>query len=215
MKFLYSLTGANVPVIKEFDTYNTEKIEKGDVLFLDIGKKATKSNSGNVLGVSAETHSGKEDILNERSNKDKIRVDITAGGVYSVAPLLLTAVQDGSTGSFFCSDENVDYSVEGFKLVLVEKAEGSENTDNIGDVRNVSFGSPEEGKINMSISAGGKTCKGDVYAMYPAVGTEGYYNENGGNFIITNGTGICIVAVGANIEKGYVEVKLSHTAFEN
>lgn len=215
MKFLYSLSGANVPVIKEFDTYTNEVVNAGDVVFLDIAGKVTKNFTNTVIGVCAETHSGKEDILNERSNKNKIRVDVTMGGVYEAEGVNVEAAQDCANNSFVCSADKLNTTFDGAKIVLVKKAEGSLNTDPVGTVRDVNGGMYNDGMINFTISNGSNISKGDVYTFYPAIGAQGSVSEGSNVIDFSNSTAAKVKVVGHDIKRGKLDVMFCSKVFEN
>ena len=213
MKFLYSLAGANVPVIKDFDCYENEAVNEGELVFLDMGGKATKNTSNTVLGVCAETHTGKEDILNERSNKNNFRVDVTQGGVYEVCPQTVTVIENGTGTSLVCSDQGLENAYDGAKLVLIKKGEGSTNNDSIGCVRDVIGGMRNDGKVNFTLNAGGTVCMGDVYAFLPSCGKTGSIKENTDEFVLANTYEAKARIVGRNLAKCKLEVVFTNKAF--
>lgn len=213
MKFLYSLAGANVPVIKEFEIENDAKVNEGDLVYFDINGKVTANTGGIVLGVSAETHTGVKDLLNERNDKDRIRVDVTQGGVYEMSPVTVVATNDGTATTFICSDEGLNTTVMNAKLVLVEKAEGSTNTDNIGAVRTVASSACADGVCTMKLNEGGISCAGDVYELYPAPGTVGALSENGKDFAVSSPVPISLAVVGRDLARQKLEVKFRSTVF--
>lgn len=215
MKFLYSLTGANVPVIKEFDIENNAKVNEGDLVYLDITGRATVNPGTVVLGVSAETHTGVKDLLNERNDKNRIRVDITRGGVYEMSPVTVVATKDGTVTTFICSEEGLNSGILNAKLMLVEKAEGSTNTDNIGDIRTVNTVVCADGVCTMNLDNGGAACKGDVYALYPAQGTIGALSENGKDFAVSSPVPVGLKVVGRDLTRKKLEIMFTSTTFDN
>lgn len=211
MKFLYGLGGANVPVIREFDIASDEKIEKGNVLKLTADGQAGKDVIGNVLGVAAEDHSGTSDILNARSNGTKIRVDITAGGVYSV-PAIRFKAASGSTTYVNTENEDIASGVENCRIMLVSKGEHSENTDAVGTIRKITSFTTEMGISKLGVSAGGKISEGDEFILVPFAGFTGYAKNHGNAFTVSP-SDTRLTVVGCNEECAYLEVMLCDKQF--
>ena len=214
MKFLYGLAGANIPVIREFDVDPAEKFEAGQIVKCSPEGIIAKDAIGTCLGVAAETHSGKEDILNERANGSKLRVDVTQGGVYAVSAPKLTASGKGTSTTFVCVADNISTNLNGAKLVLVEKGEGSANTDSIGTVRKVSGVTIDSTTATFTLNAGGTANAGDVYMLIPPVGFSGHVSDDKGGFVcIGSNTGVSLEVVGGNEKTGLLEVLITGKTF--
>ena len=128
MKFLYSLDGANIPVIREYDIEANNKFKKGQVVKISTDGIISIGAAGGSIGIAAEDHTGEKDILNERNNGTKLRIDITRDAVYEVdAPRLVAT--GGSNTTLICSANGITTNLTNSKLVLVHKGENSENID--------------------------------------------------------------------------------------
>ena len=181
MKFLYSLGGANTPVIREFDIDSTENIEKGQAVNISTDSIISVGAIGGCIGIAAETHTGEKDILNERNDGTKIRIDITRNGVYSVPAPKFTATS-GSTTTFVCNSEGVTTNLANSVLVLVSKGENSENTDSVGSVREIQSVSVSGTVATLTVESGSTISEGDVYAVMPVYGFTGYVGDDGKSF---------------------------------
>ncbi|MBQ8759517.1 MAG: hypothetical protein IJZ20_07475 [Clostridia bacterium] len=210
MKFLYGLGGANVPVIKEFELSNaSEAIEAGQALKCTNRGLVGKNVTGEYIGVAAEDHSGKEDLLNPRANGKKIRIDITKNGVYSVPAMRLTAVENGTSTTLVCENSGyVTGNLTLFSLMLVAKGEGSTNTDSIGKVRKISDITTGT-NYTYEIEEGGVTCKGDVYAVIPYVGFIGGVDYDYKGMNLTDDLDAALMVTGVNKTDATIEVKFN------
>ncbi len=209
MKFLYGLGGANVPVIKEFDIDPATKINAGSAVSITSEGKVTETISGAVLGVCAENHPGKEDMLNKRANGNRVRVDITSGGVYSIKFPEFEAVFGGVENTFSSDSTNLSSIGKGARFVLVKKAADSTNTDKIGTVReaiSADFGS--NGNFEFVFNDGGTPSKGDVYAYITPVGSSAVVCD--GYRLDISGVGSGAKVVGCD-EKN----RMAHIVFTN
>ena len=61
MNFLFNLSGANTPVIKEYDIAADEKISAGEVVGLSDGLIVKANDADSIIGVCAEDHTGEKD----------------------------------------------------------------------------------------------------------------------------------------------------------
>ncbi|MBE6680882.1 MAG: hypothetical protein E7600_01175 [Ruminococcaceae bacterium] len=181
MKFLYSLGGGNIPVIREYDIEANKQFKKGQVVKISLEGVISTTAAGGCIGIAAEDHTAEKDILNERNNGTKLRVDITRHAVYEVdAPRLVAT--GGSNTTFVCSSTGLMENLENSTLVLVRKGENSENTDTVGTVRKVSLISVSNTSATFTISDGGIVSEGDVYALIPICGFMGNVGGNDGSF---------------------------------
>ncbi len=171
MRFSFNTTGVNQPVIREFDIDKTENIQYGQIVCINNGKVTSELMGATPLGVSAETHSGREDLLNVRSNGDKIRVIVGAGSAYQADAIYLTVNEKGSMNSIKTPFMYMPDVVNG-ELMLVKKAKDSINYDKIGSTRKItSYTITTEG-VTFNVSNGSSSSIGDVYALFPGIGSK-------------------------------------------
>ena len=194
MKFTFNASGANTPVIKEFDIATSTAINEGAAVGIKNGLVVAATGATYILGVAAETHKGSADLLNPRANGTKIRVNISPCAIYNVPAQKLTAT-GGSATTFVCDGTNLSTSLSAGKLVLVSKGASSTNTDKLGTVRTISACSITTGTATITVSSGGTAAAGDVYALLFAPGTEVYLDSTGKNAVMYNsGTTVKLIA---------------------
>ncbi len=213
MKFLYGLHGANIPVIREFDIASKTKIQAGMIVRCSADGIVSPNSIGNCIGVAAEDHSGEKDILNERSNGTKVRVDITGGGVYSVPAPKFTSSQAGTATTFICENTDANSSPIGSSLMLVAKGGNSTNTDSVGTMRKIWNVTVASGKTTMTLENGGASCEGDVYALIPYCGFKGNVANDNKNFTTSSGTGVSLTVIGYDEKTACLEVLLGAKLF--
>lgn len=213
MKFAYCYAGGNIPAIKEFDIEKTASVETGEVVCAVDGVITGETSGGTVIGVCEETHTGTEDMLNIRSNGTKVRVNVT-DGVYEAEAMKLTATAEGTATSFKCESTGLSDAVTGGCLILLEKGEGSANTDKIGEVRRITSCTISGDSAVMNLSLGGTAYKGDVYALIPALGAALVLDPTKKGYSFNNtDTDVLLRCVGFDAERAKVYVKLTNTLF--
>ena len=149
-------------------------IDAGAVVKLSGGKVvlAAAAESGGILGIAAEFHSGTEDALNLRANGKWIRVCDNPTLIFEcVAPTIKAA--SGSATTIVPATGDVDASAadDAFNnavLVLRRKAASSTNTDAVG-TQIVVTDYAKTGTV-MTKASGGAPGAGDVYEVYPVIG---------------------------------------------
>lgn len=208
MKFLYSLGGGNIPVIREFDIKANKKFKKGQIVRISTDAEIAPDALGGCIGVAAEDHTGENDILNERNNGTKLRIDITRDAVYSVDAPRLTAT-GGSATTLLCDANGITTNLSNSKLVLVQKGENSQNTDSVGSVRNIQLVTISGSVATFTLENGSVISAGDVYAVIPAYGYRGYVDKDGTGFVFAvDDVATSLYVVNSNTEALTLEVML-------
>lgn len=177
MIYSFGLCGTGVPVIKEFNTKKEMCAKRGRGAYIDSEGFVNGDGNGEFIGIFAEEHSGKKDILNLRADGNRVRVDITSGGVYKMPFPILEAGKDGTETSFSCNTSILKQGIQG-ELMMVYKASDSVNTDGVGTKRKITAVSVSEGVATITIENGGMPCKGDRYAFIPSIGSVGGLDES-------------------------------------
>ena len=214
MKFVFCASGADQPAIKDFDVQNDKEINEGEAVCLTGEKITGAKKGGTLLGVVAETHSGKTDTLNARAVGNKIRVNITQGAVYAAKAKVLTADSGCTATSFKCTDSYFGTSVNSGKLVLKYKAPTSTNTEKIGSERTVSACAVTSGAVTLTVSSGTAACEGDVYEYYPKIGSEMSLDADGTGFApVNSATDVKLKTVGIETRKSEVYFMLKNALF--
>ncbi|MBP5245329.1 MAG: hypothetical protein K6D98_05235 [Clostridiales bacterium] len=211
MNFLFNITGANTPFIKEYDIASATAITAGELVGID-DNLVVKANSGDyILGVAAEDHPGTADILNPRANGTKIRVNVTYGAVYSVPSPKYTAAASSAT-TIVTTSAGLSTSIAGACAVLVYKTPTSTNTDKIGAKRRISACAISGATATLTVASGGTACAGDIYALIPDVGTEMYLDTAGTGVAFYNSAStVKLISVCSDCDAAFIGVKLKTT----
>lgn len=177
MIFSFSLGGHGVPVIKEFKTDKSSVLKKGRAAYLGEDGLVNGEGNGSFIGVFAEEHSGKNDILNARADGDRVRVDITSGGVYKMTLPMYEATSDGTETTVCFDSSAISENMTG-ELMMIYKSLNSVNSDGVGTRRKITGVTVSGKTATVTAEAGGKSCKGDRYAFIPKIGSLGGIDAN-------------------------------------
>lgn len=164
--------GSAILSCREYDIAENTAIKIGQVVKLAVGLvvAASANETGQILGVAAENHSGAADALDPRANGTKIMVwddpqlimscevptfEATGGSA--------TTVTTDDLGAFSNDDFNGGY------LKLIAKAANSTNTDPVGTVKRITdYAYNSTGTVStFTVASGGTANNGDVYELYP------------------------------------------------
>ena len=220
MKFYQKLDGATHISAREYDVAADTAISEGQIVKLVDGLvvAAAVNETGAVLGVAAESHSGSADALNTRANGKKITVIDDPNTVFQCAAPQVTALASSATTlevtdlkAFAADDFNGGY------VKLVSKASGSTNTDEIGTVRRISDfaldnATPTKGVL--TVESGGAACAGDVYAVFPPVGfAKGNLNSARDGVVLSAAADLPLRVIGADTGFGKINVMIGKHVF--
>lgn len=149
-------------------------IDVGAVVKIAAGKVtlAAAKETGAILGIAAEFHSGTEDALNLRANGKEIKVCDNPTLIFE-CPVPTIKAASGSATTIVPAEGAVDAAAadDAFNnavLVLREKAASSANTDALG-TQIVVTDYTKTGTV-MTKASGGTPSAGDVYEVYPVIG---------------------------------------------
>ena len=166
--------GSVLQTARNYPIDATTKIQAGAVVKLSAGKVvlAAAAETGGILGIAAEFHSGTEDALNLRANGEWIRVCDNPTLICECAAPTIKAAS-GSATTIVPETGDVDASAadDAFNnavLVLKSKAASSTNTDALG-TQIVVTDYAKTGTV-MTKASGGAPGAGDVYEVYPVIG---------------------------------------------
>ena len=220
MKFYQKLDGATHISAREYDVAADTAISEGQIVKLVDGLvvAAAVNETGAVLGVAAESHSGSADALNTRANGKKITVIDDPNTVFQCAAPQVTALASSATTlevtdlkAFAADDFN------GGCVKLVSKASGSTNTDEIGTVRRITDfaldnATPTKGVL--TVESGGAACAGDVYALFPPVGfAKGNLNSARDGVVLSAAADLPLRVIGADTGFGKINVMIGKHVF--
>lgn len=197
---------------REYDiAYNTA-ISAGQVVKLTEGLvvAAGAGETGQVLGIAAENHSGSADALDPRANGTKIMVWDDPALIWQ-CPAPVVAATGGSattmTANTLAAFSNDDFN--GGYIKLVEKAAGSTNTDPIGKIDRITdYGYNSTGTVSTFTKAsGGTPYSGDKYEIYPPVGfKKGNLDTYRQKLILTATASLSLKVVGRDDKLGRVNM---------
>lgn len=166
--------GSVLQTARNYPIDATTEIQAGAVVKLSGGKVvlAAAAETGGILGIAAEFHSGKEDALNLRANGEWIRVCDNPTLIFECAAPMIKAAS-GSATTIVPATGDVDAAAadDAFNnavLVLRRKAASSTNTDAVG-TQIVVTDYAKTGTV-MTKASGGVPGAGDVYQVYPVIG---------------------------------------------
>lgn len=166
--------GSVLQTARNYPIDATTEIQAGAVVKLSGGKVvlAAAAETGGILGIAAEFHSGTEDALNLRANGTQILVCDNPTLIFECAAPMIKAAS-GSATTIVPATGDVDASAadDAFNnavLVLKEKAANSGNTDALG-TQIVVTDYAKTGTV-MTKASGGVPGAGDVYQVYPVIG---------------------------------------------
>lgn len=197
-----NLSGAAVPPIREYPIAADTNIEFGQVVKLTGGRvvAADAAETGEVLGVAAENHTGAADCLNERNNGLKLKVYDAPDQVFAGSAPVITAAASTETtlvGGADLSTAFADDDFNGGMVMLVEKAEGSTNTDSVGTVRAITDYTASS--KTFKVDAGGAAVAGDKYAVFPPTGfAKGNLDAKGKKLVLTASAALSMRVVGCD-----------------
>ena len=212
MKVLSKIDGGEIISTREYDVAYNGDIKEGAIVKVAAGKavKAAQGETGAILGVAAETHKGVEDALNVRADGTKLMVCDADVVMACDAPIVAatggsaTTVTASTLGAYANDDWNGGY------LVLVEKADGSTNTDKIGTVKEITdYAYASSGTVStFTVATGGTANDGAKYALFPPTGlAKGYLSSDATAWGVTGVTCTSLKVVGRDIEAGLVTFK--------
>ena len=218
MKFYQKLDGASHISAREYDIAANTAIKEGQLVKLTDGlvTAAAAAETGAVLGIAAENHSGSADALDPRANGKKLLVIDDPDAVFQCAAPQVTASGGTSTtlvftaGQYFSADD-----FNGGYVKLVSKASGSTNTDELGAVREITdYAVTASTSGTFTLASGGTPNEGDVYAVFPPVGfAKGNLNSGKDGVVLTASASLPIRVVGADVGFDKINVQIKKHSF--
>ena len=175
MRPIQNAGGEECICARSYPVASATAIAAGQVVQLSAGKvvPAIAAQTGAILGIAGEDHPGTADMLNPRANGDEILVCDNPGLIFE-CPVPTVRAESGSAATLVPAAGDVDANAAdgaygGAVLVLRSKAVGSANTDRPGTRRAVTDYA-KSGTV-FTLETGGTPAAGDVYEIYPALGS--------------------------------------------
>jgi hypothetical protein len=197
MKFHQNADGGVIPSVREYDIATSTAIVEGQVVVLSAGlvTAGAVDQTGAILGVAAESHSGSADALNPRSNGTKIKVFDGPHAVFRCPAPVITATGGTATTVIDTGvDAFSDDTFNGGYLKLLSKAAASTNTDLVGSVRRITDYTAVSNTF--TAASGGTPTAGDQYAVFPPMGTAMSLDSTIQKLDITDDDGTALKVVG-------------------
>lgn len=208
MNCYQKIDGAVLKSAREYDIAPDTQIKAGQVVKLTAGLvvAAAAGETGALLGVAAEQHTGADDALNPRSHGKKIMVwddpdlvmQCRAPEIEVTSGTATTIVASG-IATFANDDFNGGY------VKLISKAEDSTNTDEIGHVRRITdFVAADK---SFTLEDGGTPAAGDVYAVFPPIGfAKGNLNDTRTGLVLTATASLSLKVMGHDHDLGKINL---------
>lgn len=198
---------------REYDIAAATDIKEGQVVKIAAGLvvSAVAGETGAILGIAAENHTGVADALNPRNNGTKILVMDDPMAILACDAPVFEAT--GGSATTVTTDELGAYSADDFNngfLVLVEKVANSTNTDAIGTVKQITdYAYASSGTVStFTVASAGTANDGDKYMLFPPVGlAKGQLDTAIQKWVATAVTCTSLKVLGRDIEAGEVFFK--------
>jgi len=175
MRAYQLFNGGEIYSAREYDIASATEIKEGQIVKLSEGLvvAASTTETGAILGIAAENHSGSADALDPRANGTKIKV-YDAEDLVMACPAVVVEATGGSTTTV-TTDELGAYSADdwnGGYLKLVAKAANSTNADPIGTVKRITdYAYAASGTVStFTVATGATAVDGDKFELYPPMG---------------------------------------------
>lgn len=215
---MYAISNADGKVgitAREYDIATTTAIKRGAFVKLSEGLVvlATAGETGQLLGVAAETHSGIVDAINLRSNGKKILVYDAPDLIYECKAPVITATAGSSTTVVSNSTGGMGtFSADAFNggyVKLFKKADSSTNSDVVGTVRRIEDFADATGTETFTVETGGITNANDKYMIFPPLNSKlGNLNADRTALVLSATAQLNVKTVGHDIDRGVIKVQI-------
>lgn len=204
MDVSYNSSGSYVEPITEYDIAAATAVKLGQVVKLSAGQVvlAVAGETGAILGIAAEDHSGSAEALNPRANGTRIRIFDSPSAVLQCAAPQNTAT-GGSTTTFVVSGLSnlADDDLNGGVIKLVSKAAASTNPDAPGTEYPITDFTAATGTITVAAITGGFFA-GDICEIYPPAGFQkGNFDATISKLILTASSALPVRVAGRDTDR--------------
>lgn len=169
---------------------------------------AAVAETGKILGIAAETHSGSADALDPRANGTEVMVWDSPDLIFECAVPVITATGGTATTVVTGSASMAAFAADDFNggwLKLRSKAKSSTNTDAIGSLKQISDFADSSGSETFTVASGGTANEGDVFEVYPPLGfVKGNLDSGRAKYVISGAASLPIKVVGYDFERGVI-----------
>lgn len=163
MHQVMDVSGAVLQSEREYDIASATEIAAGAFVKLEKGLvvPAVSAETGALIGIAAEAHTGAEDALNPRSNGTRIIVRDAPGAIFACPAPVVEAIS-GSNASTVKFTAATGAGANAF--------DGGYIKDKTGAVRRITTGSESSGTVTLTVESGDTVAVGDKIVLYPPVG---------------------------------------------
>ena len=197
------LTARNYPIAA------ATEVSLGQVVKLSgaVVVTAAANETGAVLGIAGENHPGAADALNPRANGDRILVYDNPELIFECPVPVVTASGGSATTLVPASGEVAaaiaDDAFNGGVLVLRSKAAASTNTDPVG--KRITVSDYAKSGTVITKPSGGVPSAGDVYELYPPVGSAvGGLDSGRGKLVLSAAGAASVKVVGHDYDRSMI-----------
>lgn len=190
MHQVMDVSGAVLQSEREYDIASATEIAAGAFVKLEKGLvvPAVSAETGALIGIAAEAHTGAEDALNPRSNGTRIIVRDAPGAIFACPAPVVEAIS-GSNASTVKFTAATGAGANAF--------DGGYIKDKTGAVRRITTGSESSGTVTLTVESGDTVAVGDKIVVYPPVGcTKLAVGDDGTTMVITKSGATSIKVVG-------------------
>ena len=190
MHQVMDVSGAVLQSEREYDIAADTNVVVGALVKLEKGLVVTvvSAETGAVLGITAEAHTGTEDALNPRNNGTKIIVRDAPGAIFACpAPVVdATSGSNATTVKFTATTGAGENAFDGGYI-----------KDKTGAIRRITTGSESAGTVTLTVESGDTVAVGDKIVVYPPVGCDKLaVGDDGTTMVITKSGATSIKVVG-------------------
>lgn len=190
MHQVMDVSGAVLQSEREYDIAADTNVVVGALVKLEKGLvvPVVSAETGAVLGITAEAHTGTEDALNPRNNGTKIIVRDAPGAIFACpAPVVdATSGSNATTVKFTATTGAGENAFDGGYI-----------KDKTGAIRRITTGSESAGTVTLTVESGDTVAVGDKIVVYPPVGCDKLaVGDDGTTMVITKSGATSIKVVG-------------------
>lgn len=176
---------------KDYPIAAATAIKEGQVVKLSGGLVvlAAAGETGAILGVAKENHTGVADAFNVRNNGTVIRVLDSPATVFE-APAPRVTATSGTTNTMAATGvaSMADDDFNGGYMKLVSKGASSTNTDPVGTIYPITDYTNSSRTFTTTKTAGGAHTAGDIFEIYPPNGFQKGNLDSGISKLILSAT---------------------------
>jgi hypothetical protein len=197
---------ASMSSSKDYPIAAATNIQEGQLVKLSGGLVvgAVVAETGAILGVAAESHTGTTDAFNARNNGTVIRIYDSPVTVME-GPAPRATATSGTTTTLVATGiaTFADDDFNGGFMKLVSKAAASANTDSLGTIYPITDFTASSKTFTTTKTAGGAITAGDVFEIYPPNGfAKGNLDAGISKLVITATAALAIKSYGEDMDRG-------------